>query len=658
MEKRHIKRPLAMGAAAVLGLSGALIAAPGFADDTDQAPTESAQLEAFVKDLAAENDEVLGGGRDAEGNVVVYTLADAEAPEELETYDNVEIVELSKPVQAYAETDVVGGAGYAITDAAYENMVGVCSVGFPAWSPDGEPAVFTAGHCDTAEGFRGTHLTAPSSDREGADGDLAPQPSDAGPLGPFGFTQFGGPGGTAGANEDPNSIDFAIVDVDNPELTLHPQVTGWSDEARAADDLASDIVTNITGLADPEAGPVAKSGRTTGYSEGTIELEEGWMQVALSPTDARWVHGFGAVDILGAPGDSGGAMFQGETAVGVVSGGGETGDGQQIIWGARLQDALEITAAEHGGYTIQRFLEAPELTSHSEGDEVEVGETISGTAPANTTVEIAWGDDALPANNASVENESADEVQALGSTEVEVGNDGTWSVEAPDELGATDFSVRAVDGFNQSEVTTFELTIVEATDDPTPTPTPTEDPTTPTPTPTEDPTTPAPTEDPTEAPAERELAIQPERITAEDFVDAEQGVTIGARGFDEGETVTLEVVAGPESVTGIELTETADENGAAYFSVYGVNASQPEVYIGDYDVQVTGANDGERGADPLAGSFSVVASDSGEGEGEGGGESELPRTGAELTGLGAGLLLLVAGAATVWMTTRRSSTKA
>ncbi|MCI2265730.1 S1 family peptidase [Sediminivirga luteola] len=639
MEKRHIKRPLAMGAAAVLGFGGALIAAPGFADDKDLAPTHGVELEAFVKDLAAENDEVVGGGRDVEGNVVVYTLAGSGEPEALDAYENVEVVELKDRLQAYASTDVVGGAGYAITNEA-GSMAGVCSVGFPAWSPEGEPAVFTAGHCDTTEGFRNTYLTAPSSDREGADGTLAPQPSDAGPLGPFGFTQFGGPGGSAGENEDPNSIDFAIVDVDNPDLTLHPQVTGWSDEARDADDLASDIATNITGIADPEAGPVAKSGRTTGYSEGTIELEEGWQQVALSPTDARWVHGFGAVDILGAPGDSGGAMFQGETAVGVVSGGGETSDGQQIIWGARLQDALEITAAEHGGYTIQRFLEAPELTSHSEGDEVEVGETISGTAPANTTLNLAYNPEA----------------------EIEVGADGTWSyeVEAPSQVpGDYDFTLQAVDGFNESAVTTVNLTVVEASQEPTPTPTPTEDPTTPTPTPTptEDPTTPTPTptDDPTEAPVERELAIQPERITAEDFVDAEQGVTIGARGFDEGETVTLEVVAGPESVTGIELTETADENGAAYFSVYGVNASQPEVYIGDYDVEVTGAGDGERGADPLTGSFSVVASDSGDGEGEGGGESELPRTGAELTGLGAGLLLLVAGAATVWMTTRRST---
>ncbi|MCI2266347.1 hypothetical protein [Sediminivirga luteola] len=170
---------------------------------------------------------------------------------------------------------------------------------------------------------------------------------------------------------------------------------------------------------------------------------------------------------------------------------------------------------------------------------------------------------------------------------------------------------------------------------------------------------------PSEAPAERALAIDPETVSIADFVDQEKGVTITATGFAEGEVVTLEVVAGPENVTGIELTEVADETGTVVYRVYGANAAQPEVYIGQYDVEVTGAEDEANGAEPLTGSFTVASATSdpgqpgsGEEENGSGGGSSLPRTGAELAGLGAGLALLLGGTATVLLTMRRSKVSA
>src|SRR5699024_7082152 len=122
----------------------------------------------------------------------------------------------------------------------------------------------------------------------------------------------------------------------------------------------------------------------------------------------------------------------------------------------------------------------------------------------------------------------------------------------------------------------------------------------------------------------------------------------------EGEKVTLEVVAGPENVEGITLDEVANEDGVVGFSIYGTNASDPSAYLGQYDLEVTGANDTED-EDALTGSFSVVADEDADGadEGNGDGGSDLPRTGAELTGLAAGAGLLVVGGAAVVLTMRR-----
>ena len=189
----------------------------------------------------------------------------------------------------------------------------------------------------------------------------------------------------------------------------------------------------------------------------------------------------------------------------------------------------------------------------------------------------------------------------------------------------------------------------------------------------------------TPAPAEREISIDPKQIAASDFVKEDQGVTITVQGFDEGEKVTLEVANGPEGVEGIELNETANENGAAAFSIYGTSAENPEAYLGKYDVQVSGANDTEDES-ALTGAFEVVADEDGSGggsegnddgnadggdadggnadggsgdgsndDGNGDGGSDLPRTGAEMTGLAAGAGLLLVGGTAIVLTMRRKN---
>jgi LPXTG-motif cell wall-anchored protein len=223
---------------------------------------------------------------------------------------------------------------------------------------------------------------------------------------------------------------------------------------------------------------------------------------------------------------------------------------------------------------------------------------------------------------------SAHAAPAQGTTTVKTDANGKFTTEAPAEAG--DYNYTAVVNVNGQNSAEAEFTVtVEAE----------------------------------EAPAERKLTVDPKEISAADFVKEDKGVQITAEGFEEGEKVSLEVVAGPENVEGITLDETANADGVVGFSIYGTSASNPEAYLGKYELEVTGAND-TADESALTGSFQVVADEDGNGggndgddngndDGNGDGGSDLPRTGAELTGLAAGAGLLLVGGAAVVLTMRR-----
>lgn len=140
--------------------------------------------------------------------------------------------------------------------------------------------------------------------------------------------------------------------------------------------------------------------------------------------------------------------------------------------------------------------------------------------------------------------------------------DGNFTVEGPEAEGDYDYSATAIVDEQKSEAAEFQVTVEKE-------------------------------ETETPAPAEREINVDPKEIVASDFVKEDKGVTVSVKGFDEGEKVTLEAASGPENVEGITLDETANENGAAAFSIYGTSEADPAVYLGKYDVKVTGANDTE-----------------------------------------------------------------
>lgn len=214
----------------------------------------------------------------------------------------------------------------------------------------------------------------------------------------------------------------------------------------------------------------------------------------------------------------------------------------------------------------------------------------------------------------------------------------------------------------------------EPTDEPTTQPAPEETTEEPTASPTPEETTTAPEEtaspEETTAPEEDDqevyaayVVIEPSEITAQDFSNANGGVTITVLDAAPGSEVTLTVNHAQGRVDTYTDTTTVDENGTAVFSVRAIG----NAVLGEYQVTV----DGDQ-IEAQAGSFTVLSNDpggsgsggsGGSGSGESGssgsggtssGGSTLPRTGSELTGIALGAGLLVIGTAAIVVSRRKA----
>ena len=642
MQKRLVQSSLALSAAAALGLGSAFAASPAMADSGPQKLDlqSEAQIQKALSGIEGVNAYGADGG---ELNIGVAKKTD-EIKDLEKKYDNINVNEGVKELKPYASNDLVGGAGYLVKAG---EAGGACSTGFTGWDGDGNPVVLTAGHCskiineDTNEfdGDTTVDQTEKPSTAE-ANGGEGFQASGAGVIGKWGFHSFGGDL-LEGADQDKwpepseSYIDFAVIDVDESKYNVKGGITDWS--SADSDDL-SKSTTDITEVGAHEEGAISKSGRTTGKTDGQV-LPRSEYDYDYQNVGGRWVHGFGvtspADEPFSQPGDSGGGVYQGDTAVGVISGGGNLG-GESFTWVADLDHSLEQSGTD---FNLEKpGDEAPETPDAPKAKDqtIEPGEEVTGKAEAGAEVEVTWKP-AEEGEEEGTDNHAGEE----GSETVKADEDGNFSVEGPEAEGAYTYTATATVDGEESETTEFEVTVEKD-------------------------------ESETPAPDEREISVDPKEIAASDFVKEDEGVTITVKGFDEGEKVTLEVASGPENVKGITLEETANENGAAAFAIYGTSASDPSAYLGKYDVEVTGANDTED-EDALTGSFEVVADedgngggtggdddgssdgndDDGNGDGSGDGGSDLPRTGAELTGLAAGAGLLVVGGTAVVLTMRR-----
>lgn len=448
------RRPLALTAATTLALSGLFLGAPAaFAEDSTEAPSQDAPVE--VLNTRAELDKVgtdmVAVGQTADGgNVVVVTADSASADAEItqiaatEGFPDASVVKVDRVLSAFDEGDVVGGQGYLSVAPDLPGFLAgdpdgaawSCSLGFAAFSPAGDPALLSAGHCafdDNDERLTDTTLSVPSSE-DAAGSDQVELPSDVELFGTFGFAQFGGGDGGLGSNGDTTATDISVIDID-PDSGWNPvpAVTDWTTAGDSLSSLA-DSVVEIKSVAAPSLGAVQKSGRTTGFTEGVVDgddILDGWANI-----DGHWVQGFSS-NTLAGPGDSGGAVIQGNAAVGLISGGSEaTATEEQFTWAASLVTALPKT----NGYEVALDLDAPVITSPTDNAEVQPGTAITGTAAGAAKVTVSgFGED-----------QTVDVV------------DGAFSVVGPVELGEQTISVRARTGFSSSETTTIDVTVVPA----------------------------------------------------------------------------------------------------------------------------------------------------------------------------------------------------
>ncbi|APH46203.1 hypothetical protein BMW26_15515 [Microbacterium sp. 1.5R] len=448
------RRPLALTAATTLALSGLFLGAPvAFADDSAEAPGQDAPAQVLntKADLAEADTDMVALGQTAGGeNVVVVTADTGKSDAEITQIasDNgvtdASVVKVDTALSSFAEGDIVGGQGYLSVSPDLESFVAgepgsnawSCSIGFAAFTPTGDPALLSAGHCafdEDGEPLRDTTLTVPSSE-DAAGGTRTALPATIDLLGTFGFAQFGGGDGGLGSNGDTTATDISTIDINeaagwNPV----PAVTDWTTAGDSLSSLA-DSVIEIKSVAAPTLGEVSKSGRTTGFTTGVVasdDILDGWANI-----DGHWVQGFSS-NTLAGPGDSGGSVIQGNAAVGLISGGTEATETQeQFTWAASLVTALPKT----GGYQVALDLDAPVVTSPTDGAEVQPGTAITGTAPGAEKVTVS----------------------GFGADQTVRVVDGAFSVVGPVELGEQTISVRARTGFSSSETVTLDVKVVPA----------------------------------------------------------------------------------------------------------------------------------------------------------------------------------------------------
>ncbi|QIN29552.1 LPXTG cell wall anchor domain-containing protein [Brevibacterium luteolum] len=242
------------------------------------------------------------------------------------------------------------------------------------------------------------------------------------------------------------------------------------------------------------------------------------------------------------------------------------------------------------------------------------------------------------------------------------------------EVTAEDAEKTATTTFSVNAAPTQEPT-KEPTEDPTATEEPSQEPTetqtsepsesatpseTPSQTPSQTPSkSPVPTGQPTESDDKKaapKLTIDPLEIASADF--GKDGVKIIGENFEPGQKITMVVNHAQGKVKQYTTEVTADDNGVAAFRVRAVTTP----VLGQYNVTVHPSDAAADGDQALHGSFTVITNGSSVGDETTGdtkkdtsGGTDLPRTGAELTGLAMGAGLLVIGAAAVVITRRRTA---
>lgn len=353
-------------------------------------------------------------------------------PEQFATqYSNVSLRAANGPAESTAAHEVLGGMGYGSEFAP--DVFGVCSVGFAGFNASGAPAAISAGHCTQDGKIKSVRLEKPSAGPEyGGLGAV---------LGQFGFSQFGGRNNAATTLRGDYVIgnlgtDVSVINQLNPGYKTQPYLTGW------ANGKAESRGPKLTGISQAKLGvKVCKSGRTTGYTCGTVDEVGIFVVGGFKNTsgDIRAIHGFGMKNRnfqLAYEGDSGGGAISGASAVGITSAIADDDGGRAYF--ADITRALKATP----GYSIKLALNTPKFTTTAPASGREFGTRIHGTlanAPAGTTVRVSSAGKTIA--NAKVDK-------------------GKFSFKTPAKAGKQTFSIQGINGFNKSSTATKSYKLV------------------------------------------------------------------------------------------------------------------------------------------------------------------------------------------------------
>ncbi len=351
-------------------------------------------------------------------------------------YANVALEEGS-PITT--EEDFFGGQGF-ITDGGV-----FCSAGFSGFDAAGAPLVLTAGHCagDGAAKRADVELST-----DAAAGGGTGSGTTAGALGDFGFSQFGGPDNSRTADDGANAgTDIAVLENIRSDLRLQPAVTRWDNPG-----LPGPTAVKVVGTVAPFPGqPVCRSGRTLGWSCGTVDTVGIWTvggpNNVPDGADLRALNGFDSTTVKSRPGDSGGPWISGNFAVGTHTGAEDSGGTQIRAIATTLEDALLRIP---GGVQLKLFLNKP-VPDAPTGGTVTAGAPVTGQVPAGPASVVA------PNSRVRVTVEGQEPV------EVPVDAAGNWSFPAPAATGPFNYTVETVNGFSRSGTAAREVLVSDLT---------------------------------------------------------------------------------------------------------------------------------------------------------------------------------------------------
>ena len=249
--------------------------------------------------------------RDVQPATAPGTVPKMSAADFVARYANVTLEQGSRIT---TEEDYFGGQGYIVDGPA------LCSAGFGAFSPAGEPLVLTAGHC-AADGS--AKQAADRRSGRGAGGRRGRFGRGRRDPGHIRVQPVRRPGQFQVAPDGTNvGTDIAVLQGIRSGLDLQPAVTRWD---KPADPGPTSV--KIVGTVAPFQGqPVCRSGRTTGWRCGTVDSVGIWAIVgpnSLPPdydNDLRAVRGFDSTSVTSGGGDSGGPWISGNFAVGLHTG--------------------------------------------------------------------------------------------------------------------------------------------------------------------------------------------------------------------------------------------------------------------------------------------------------------------------------------------------